>query len=248
MWRLTGTTACWESARFQARIDLADPRPGIIGLTWHRHALTDVALMQMHPQPNNIGGSVHLEDCYVRGTDLIARYADASRQTVFPEFYWRIWDDAPVSGAVVIESWLSVHTQWLDSDPEVIVQCEMPADGYQVWRLPSDAEFGLRVAVGGGRTPIEITPSGCAVIWQSTVHPLVFGQVVHPADVSSADVMCDAASQLITSRVAYFRGSLEKGVIRRARLRGVLTESDRASSVLTQHWHALLSAPPPLAT
>ncbi len=135
MWRLSGTTACWESGRFQARVDVAHPERGIGHVAWDRHALPAASLMQMYLQPDAGSCSIQLEDCYVRGADLMARYVDISQHVMVPEFCWRICDSATESDAVVIESLLSVHTQLLDSNPEVTVQCELSADRYQVWRL-----------------------------------------------------------------------------------------------------------------
>ncbi len=248
MWRLNGTIARWESARLRASIDVALPQQGLTQVMWQRDLLPDASLMQMLLQSGDPSCSIQLEDCYIRGNDLIARYADERAEVLFPEFYWRVCDGSLQSGLVVIESLLSVQTQLLDSNPQVCVACAMPADGYQVWRGAEQLACVTTADLSVPQATMDVSGLGCAALWKSTRQPVVFGQLIQSSDVVNATMACDAEQQIVSSRVLYFEGRLEKGVIRRARVRGILGPDDRAGELVVDQWRDLLLAPPPLTT
>ncbi len=259
MWRLVGTTATWQCDQLRASLDLQQPQRGLERLAFQGKSLRETALMQVFlaDRDEETGGCersrlrsrLQLEECYVRGSDLVATYADSGRN-VFPEFYWRVSTGSPThSGAVVLDLLVSMRTDLPDGDPSVDLRCRLPAESCDVIREPgSVAEEIVSLRNDREQGDIGCGPSGIAFSFHLPESLPLFALMFHAADVMGTGLEADAAEQVIRSTVSFFGGRVERGVIRRATLRGVLVPEERAGHVVTEQWLDLLAAPPPLAT
>ncbi len=150
---------------------------------------------------------------------------------------------------VMIEAVVSTRTDLLDSDPMIDVHCRFDALSCQVLPAPNAlpvTEFSVsQIPASLG---IECGASGCALAFQLNNIPLVFAQMFLAADVVRAGLEGDSVNQTITSTVSLFSGRVEKGVIRRARLRTILVPEEQAHHQVSEKWSEMLVAPPPLAT
>ncbi len=77
---------------------------------------------------------------------------------------------------------------------------------------------------------------------------LCFAQWYDTADVFESQLQSDPQRGTITSRVSFFPGRLEKGVIRRGRMRVALGSDAELQRHLPQQLQQLRTAPPPLTT
>lgn len=130
-----------------------------------------------------------LHETFVRGSDLVASYEPWPGDAVEPHFYWR-YRESHQGKIVGLELIASVHTSLLDSRPSLQITGDLPSTGLE----DSDLPPGLfRMASGNSGSEI--------LLW------------IHPADFS---VMKTTGKTWSTT--LFEESSLEKGVIRRARL------------------------------
>lgn len=184
---------------------------------------------------------------------MIAHYRGVDDAGLFPEIYWRMAEVAANAKSVMIELLVSVRTDWLDSDPRVMIQSVLPADSYGVWPGPHGVEQVQEAASCLLRRALAVSEEGCVVVSSLKDESLedgklVFAQLVDPADLADVEVSCEGSPPRLTSLISCFSGRLEKGVIRRARLRAVITSEREADGVWTDQWKSLVSASPPLTT
>lgn len=243
MWREREAVAQWLGKQWCASVDLHHPEQGLRDLRLSGRELSCVSLLHVLPLELMARGSMQLTDHYVRDHDLIAVYQDADRQ-LRSEIYWRVAsgqrEDVWVCDAIV-----SVQTELLDGNPRVEVGCAVPAESCRLLSEPDGApdelfrstllEFESGVGVCGLAFPL----SGSAVVMS-----LLFDA----ADVVAARLDVDRAAALMWPVFCFFSGRLEKGVIRRTRLRAILSGADQASDIVRSEWKHLKESPPPLAT
>ncbi len=130
-----------------------------------------------------------LHETFVRGSDLVASYEPWPGDAVEPHFYWR-YRESHQGKIVGLELIASVHTSLLDSRPALQVSGDLPNTGIENSDLPP----GL-FRMGTGKSGPQI------LLW------------VHPADFSAMKT-----TDKTWSTTLFEESSLEKGVIRRARL------------------------------
>ena len=236
----------WRCDQLHATVDLQHLTPALGDVAFHGQRLRETALLQMRLEDND--APMQLDDHYIRGNDLIANYSDAAGY-VRREFYWRIMPgQGAQAGWVLMEALVSARTDLLDSNPTVDVRCTLPAESCAVLHEP-DAREVTEFAVSQGPATLDIdTGSPHALSFRLAQSRFVFAQLLPAADVVHAELASESVSQTITSTVSFFGGRVEKGVIRRARLRAFLAPQDGARRVLGEQWGEMLAAPPPLAT
>jgi hypothetical protein len=207
-------------------------------------------------------------EAYVRGVDLVVEYGenvDGDRC----ELYYRALPEparvvAPIAsedpaepaqsllGRVLggVELWVSVQTRRLDSRPHVRIGNTFPAET-QVLAVPGWLEPGLRVF----RLP------GIQVSYIESVYPADVADPVDPADEGSSEILAgatpgansansanpaDPAASTLTSWTSLNVVWMEKGVIRRCRVRGWWVERDGDLELAAELTRRFLADPPPL--
>jgi hypothetical protein len=247
VWRLSGSTAAWHSDLLQASIDLQHPQQGLSGLQFGDQHLSSTRLLGV--ESTAACGDMHLQDCYVRGDDLVAQYR-AAHLPLHLHVYWRSQAvSAPASRAVMLETLISVHTELLDSDPTVGVYCAVSSDAMDVFCEPGDpAPRAYSAADLGSSTRVPVGLAGAAIAFHLQPSPLVFAQWFAGADVCQATLRSDLPGGDVTSTIAFFRGRVEKGVIRRCHVQAILGDGVNMPRMLHDRWSGMLTAPPPLTT
>ncbi len=249
MWRLAGSTATWHDDQYRVALDLLHPERGLAEIVAQGQTFPDAALLQMHVAADGTNPALRLTDRYVRGSDLIATYADVG-QNVRPEFCWRVLPAGePALGAFMIETLISTQTDLLNSDPTIDIQSCLRAATCSLFSEP-------QVAAGETLTPLRIAnsphidyaASGCAMLFDCDASPLTYAQLFDAVDVVRTSLSSDLANQTITATVSLFGGRFEKGVIRRTRMRGIWAPADHAERLLRVCWNDMRLAPLPLAT
>ncbi|QDU93212.1 hypothetical protein [Lignipirellula cremea] len=228
MWNLSADLAHWKSADLALTIDLKRPEHGLQSLAINGDPI-DACLLQIIPPGRSESRPETVIDAYPRGRDLVATYAQTPQRTVRPQAYWSPGSDA---GFCSIEITLSMQSSLLQSTPQTEVCSRFSADCGPTQLLDL-----------GGQSVERPGPNVAFVRQISELHR--YAQFALPADYAGAAI--DDASGSIW-RHRFFPDSLEKGVIRRCRLLGVLFTVKTPLNQLTEHLQAWVAAPPRLAT
>lgn len=159
------------------------------------------------------------QDAYARASDLVAVYAETEPETFSWQVYWRA--AAPESGVVLVDVILSYQTPLLESFPRVATHTVLPAG--EVENLSGECDC------------VILRPTDCD--WS-------YAEMTHPKDRGTLQTLAAGEVQLVRELGGQF---LEKGVIRRLRLRGAFLprNNDRA---LTQRFGEQLAAETPPLT
>lgn len=161
-----------------------------------------------------------LDDCYVRSSDLVASY---SAESLRLQIYWRAIQEASLAG---IDTIVSLQTDDLGRSIETQVITTVP-DQTRVCRHGAGAvSFGI----GPADTYVQLAgPATDAFEWNGG---------------------SDSPDAIREIRQALFREVLERGVIRRARMRGAFVHGDQptADPIIEELVSEFENAPPPLTT
>ena len=227
MWRLESAQGRWHTKPFQFQVDLKRPDLGWTDVEIEGKAFADTPFQIQLP---GAGGEQALTDAYVRQADLVATYSQSPDRSVRPQLVWRVLRDEPRFG---VELLVSVQTSLLDSAPEVLTRHAMSGellalteegesvcDGEQTWTTP---------------TAILQRPEGADLSLTILVYPSDFLQL----DIKPGDKGWEACFRLL-------RDSLEKGVIRRARMRGIYVPRENDLDYARQCLQELAVEAPPL--
>jgi len=146
------------------------------------------------------------EEIYVRQSDLIARYTQSAEDQFAFQLDWRLHPVQPPF-SIGLEIWISLQTQLLDSHPSL----ELRSVGPGVWSSWTDSELNM------GEANDHRPSSDCQAALLSTADSTSLLWLIDPSDQQQVHWMgSNSKSEL---RAQLFGDFLEKGVIRRARLR-----------------------------
>jgi hypothetical protein len=177
----------------------------------------------------NLGAA---SDAYIRGQDLVATYRETEARRFTVQCYWRV---GPLSGGVggrpsaMVDAIVSIQTRQWEAFPSVSVSSAMPAEASQL--LPKQ--------VGGGEC------GEMAILFSLPDRPWSYGETTYPGDFSMREVGAEADGVRRT-RWSFGRKFMERGVIRRLRLRGVFASMEDDADTLRRLQRALAAEDPPL--
>lgn len=219
-----------------AQVDLAHPATGVTGVVRDGQRLPGLSCLQVRMAAPDL--PVRIQDCYVRQSDLIVRYAEPVERTIRPEIYWRAIVDSR-SSARGIELIVSVQTEEWDCDPAVEIAGEFP--GARLWHLTCDGawdEVSLADAGFPGGTELP-----CFAVWGAMGW---YVEMAFPGDF--AEIRTTQCGGDVRVQWRLFPQRLEKGVIRRARVRGMFLGAEWEPVQGRQVFDEFLAAPLPLTT
>jgi len=218
MWQLKGTEAHFESNRCRCVVDLSEV--DCIRLT-HLSVLfhgDDISLEHTWLLGLDTPGGT-LEESYVRGDDLVAGFAENQQWPFRVQVYWRAVAEEDYFG---FETIASVQTSRLDVSPELWLSTHFirqPVKRHQT--VQQDDRIAL----------IQLPNTD-----------VTYFEVAHSSNqVATLAVKNGMSHQL-------FNGHLEKGVIRRARIRGLFLPSTVADSLIPTLRNQFEQSAPPLTT
>lgn len=232
MWRLESEQGRWQTTQFQFQVDLRRPDRGWSDVRVDQKAYTDHLFELRLPGESN---DQTLTDSYVRQSDLVVTYAQSSDRTVLPQIVWRVIRDGQLR--VGVECILSMQTSLLASHPGVSIRFRLAGELLNV-----SAAGAERIASGPHRWD---EPTVLLQRPDKGEHSLAL--LMHPADFVRLDV-CPTADEGWQADFAAFPESLEKGVIRRARLQAVYVSRHADVELAQLCANELKEAAPPLTT
>lgn len=183
-------------------------------------------LFQVQPLPSH---SFSVEESYVRGSDLITAFDQSEADQFAFQLNYRILMD-PAPG---IEVWMSVQTDDLDSEPVLKISCNSPSGEY--WEiLTHDSVLGTDIkSADSGPAALISSSNGQTGIW-----------LIQPSDQRHAELLSSPGEP--TQSIELFDHFMEKGVIRRARMRFHLHAGEVSDSQLKSLYEAFANSDLPL--
>ena len=231
MWQVHRSTASIRVGTVAASLNLQRPHEGLHSIRVDGEAIPDARVLETRAGDVPWGQDEQLVDAYVRGADLVAIYAQTAQRNVCAQVYWRVIQLDSV-GAAGVEIIASVHTSLLDSDPRIAVGSTLPCCEVLRFCDEKDSRFE-RVELsevepfvldsGAGLFLFRLPDSGCS-----------YAEMIHPADFTTGRIRRDSSEgNRVCSDLRLFDEPLEKGVIRRSRVRGVFlpSEEDEKSAI-----------------
>ena len=218
-WSLQANKATLDSTDFSASINLLDPGSGITNIQYCGSVIEGFVL-GIAPSEHKIQAPGEIADAYVRGTDLVVTYTQTDDRPFALQIYWRLnfFDD----DVVQIDGIVSLQTCLLESFPLIAAQTEVSSE----------------IAAGPGA---GILVRGHNSAWS-------YAELVQPEDRRDSP----SIDALDTSRVAICHKLggqfLEKGVIRRLRLRGLFMPRDDDAQLADKYLTSLETEELPLTT
>jgi hypothetical protein len=142
---------------------------------------------------------------------------------------------------------VSVQTCGFDGQPELIVQSRLSKT--EPLRLLDAEAAAYQPSVPAPKAPLVVRPEdgpGC-LMFRLPGGGLSYGEMVHPADFRR-DELARFNENASTMRVHHrlFDDRLEKGVMLRARVRGVFVPRDDDAHSIAESYLAFAAAEPPL--
>lgn len=239
MWNVTGTT--WElvSPRLIGSIDVSRP--------WNGFSPTEPGVNFTFLLGTWFGGEIPTGELppvetHARGTDLIACYAEDRRRHVRPEFLWQLIQQTPQTEGG-LELIASAQTSKLSSDPRLLVRSRITASQvFQVDHRQEPRQIDLAAIDASVRLGVceflVIRPKGAR---------FSYAEFVHPSDFVASELREMEQPGMIEIWHDLFARELEKGVLRRGRVRGVLLQRERDIELACEQFENFANSKPLLS-
>ena len=206
MWQLNGTEASWIQSKWRAHYCTTHPELGL-SIVHEEAPNRRIVLSLIEPTE---GSPRQASEAYVRQNDLISEFAQTRLDQFSFQTYFRILPESTES-LLGLEVWLSVQTDLLDSCPSMDLVSIVP-NGFWTTQSLSSSPGGDAIWLASSRDNRYTSLSVAALI-----HPLDAAQTMR---VEGASIAEDAL------QLRYFSHFMEKGVIRRARMRFYLSRQE----------------------
>ncbi|MES1213784.1 MAG: hypothetical protein ABUL64_04280 [Singulisphaera sp.] len=237
-WRLDGPRAFLSCGDLSAQVDIAHPGEGLQEIRLRGLALRGAQLLAARFAGDQQQTQQVVADAFVRGRDLVVTYAQEPEHPVRVQIYWRVVPEAKLCpGAVGVDLQVSVQTSLLHAWPALAI-CSYAPTAWEV--VTCGNNMGLLSSSAQGRA---------AACWRSSWPQTnaTYFEMVHPADVEKEE-LAESAEGAFQLSHQLFAESLEKGVILRARARGIFTAEKLDAETVASVYERFLIAPLPLTT
>lgn len=269
-WQIIGRAATLRTECLTATVDPDNPAAGLRVESLCGNAVAGVALFGVQiassvPAAATTQAAAAPVDCFARGNDFVATYAETADRPFRAQIYWRLVDDETGGGHrtepfAALELIVSVQTSRLDSDTSLAVCTTLT--GVESWRMldaaddrlapdcdPSANDLSQRKSPGGDPVVPEFHASdspGCCLFRPIGSGPSYI-EMVHPADFrqTTFEWMADS-SPVVRLSHRLFAERLEKGVILRSRIRGLFIARSHDTETARTEYRRFAASEPPL--
>ena len=248
LWKLKEHLVRLQADQLSAAIDLLKPQQGLSDINYRGMQLSSARLLAIdlgHLPTQQFG---RLAERYARGADLVAAYEQPAASPLHIDALWRVvapWPRAPL--ATAIELIVSVRTHLLEAQPDLHVHSIVPAE--EVLRPAAAADGVAHWSPLPGEESRVLQPCGGpgCLLWRLPGGELSYAEMIHPADFQRDEFSGGRQDHRLTSvRHGLFADRLEKGVMLRARVRGVLMPRHQDQAVAAECYAVFAAADPPL--
>jgi hypothetical protein len=229
-WQLNDNVATFVVSQLRGTIDLSRPEMGIAISELDRS--THRVLGATFPESSK----VNLRESYVRGADLIALYPQTNARPFNVQLQYRLDE---TNGVVSIEQWISNYTFSLDTHPIVDVSLFDLGEcmGIDYYCFDNDVLKQVEANSLQPETPVAAIVKTC-----HDDNSLV--AMIHPCDQDDTTVFASDSSL----NVKLFGQFMEKGVIRRARLKLCVYRRSRVHRPIAEMYQEFAASELPLTT
>ena len=250
LWELEKHAARIQCEGFGARLDLTRPAEGLFEIRVGRATFPESRLLGVAMPSFTPGDVESLIEFHARGAALVAAYKESPSWPVRTDALWRAVVPAASDGFLaVIELRLSVRTELLDSQPGLAVQTTLPAA--EALRLvdPASARFESCTRASDSSRRLEPEGGPGCLVFRLAGSDLSYAEMVHPADFRTSELSLGTdRSAAVQVRHRLFCEPLEKGVILRARLRGMFLPRNHDTETAAECYAAFAAAELALGT
>ena len=218
-WTVQANHASLKLHSICGALDLAQPASGLLISSVGDQKTPPTTLLQVESESDETTEAI--VDSYIRDQDLVVHYAQSDERPVSVSVYWRCFSDDLTCG---VDQIISLQTDQLDIDPTIHVNHKLPP--------------GEIVASDPNAASVIHRPADASFSWLLAIHPSDCEQMATQTD--------SEGSIVVTFRLTFPR--LEKGVIRRARLRAAVLPREGDVRVAERLEQEFLSAKLPLTT
>lgn len=219
-WQLQADQASLETEHWQVELDPRAPNAGLqirVGTTQLGQ------FFRIEPKPSH---SFSIQEAYVRQDDLIVRYEQSGDDLYTVQLNWRRLDwETP--DALALELWISVQTSLLDTHPVIDVRSCTAGTRWHSLSLND-------LSISSNDTTV------IGLVKKSAVTVMV---MVEPSDAKLANRVLDLNEDFA---LRIFGDFMEKGVIRRTRLRLFAMTGEITRSKIAQQYRLFSESPLPL--
>lgn len=245
-WRLDGLQAILQMPQLSAAVDVLRPTRGLGELSFKGQPRPEMQLLCVDFVGSESLAASEIDDCYERCDDLVATYAQTAQRVFRTQIYWRPAERSGVGTAIELVA--SVQTSLLDSRPVLTTGSRLRASA--VFRLTSADEVAFEPVSLQAEAPLRFDnrQPGCFVA--RIDEQLSYAEMVHPLDARETSVAITAQSDgpRLELRHRLFARPLEKGVILRSRVLGLLLPRQDDLQVAARQYQVFAAAEPPLTT
>jgi hypothetical protein len=239
-WELTDRSAVGTAAA--GRIEVIPTAPNqFTRITAGEYGGSGWDVLAVRPLP---GHAMLAEEIYVRERDLIARFGQSESDEYAFQLDWQLLSvDPPFLAGV--ELWLSIQTSLLDARPALEVICRSPDalawHSYQHDQLLTDAQM---VSIDDNPSVDVRHPERgpAALVCQAASAAGLW--LIEPSD--QCHVAIVSADGDVAMRLRLFGHFMEKGVIRRARMRFLVANGELSIDKLSEAYRRFANSPLPL--
>lgn len=248
LWQLDTSRAQLQLPGFSAALELSRPFGGLHAIEIKGSPVTGAAILGV--ELNQSTAPLAPTDAYVRRCDLVATYADAAESAMRTEVYWRAAAEQPRHVLGDLELLVSVQTNLLDSRPQVATCSQLLATEALVLIHSSPAEFAPVAEFAGNRPSALLASGPRCLLFRLPGGTVSYAEMVHPSDPGRSEIQWasggSATAPVGELRHHMFASDLEKGVILRARVRGLFLAREGDEKSAARHYEAFVAAAPPL--
>lgn len=236
IWNLSGDQAFLQSKTLAGLVDVSKPQLGLHQLQINNQSVAGHLLgIKTTPEERHDAPQEH----YSRGDDLVVAYQQSGGQQFGYEVYWRMVNQE--QGIIGLEAIVSIQTDLLESFPEFHVVSELgEVEILVASEVSSDLQFRkLEGELQGDDLGLLLVRPRDAD-WS-------YVEMTHPEDPNHWQVeRKDAGNTTIHRKLGGL--FMEKGVIRRMRIRGLMLPREGDQQLAQQCLEGFRSAAPPLTT
>jgi hypothetical protein len=235
MWQLDGTIASWQCEHLTAQLDLLAPHAGVQVQRWQRQAIDPESVLQLDLRTPIHASSL---DSYIRVDDLIVQYPECSDTGYRLQLRWSVLSEPPLAA---VELLVTMHTTRLSITSSLDIGNHFDRSVCQGY-----TPAGVPVASATEQT----NPAGsCGLILCRPVDmPWTYAEMTSAHGATLHDVTRPGAPPRDCNSLRVFSGTLEKGVTRRMRVRGLFLPRTEDAAQATEHFRRFRQTPPQLDT
>jgi hypothetical protein len=242
LWHLDGNQARFSiDGELSGAVDLLRPA---VGLELRSRGIGVTAFAVDLP-PLSADEAKSQLDVWARDGDLVATYSATDSRPTRGQIYWRAHHCGPASAPMrAIDLIVSVQTHLLDSDPAISVRSR--ASAVEVLRLVDAERCEVTPVTAAEPAIVRAHALGC-FLFRLPDRAGTYVEMVHPSDFTESALAGNSDGMMELSN-RLFQGRLEKGVILRSRLRGLLLPSEDDVALASMCYSDFAASEPPLTT